>query len=317
MARAYGAVKTPSSSLLQPAEATLLEWAKARYASSTLRNRSSLWARLVTHMGGVLPTPADAVFFLAGMADAVKSSTLRGYAGSLNAVGRSLSLSWDPQPLQDLAALVKGLPCEPANQAVPATKSQIWEAFHFLKGQGEFQAAYILLFCWKGAARLGDILCLRGSDVYPLPDQPEGPSLLVDWRRTKGRTADPHTDTRFAMLGGAGIEELCSFLNARGAFRRSNRNWPVFSLSPRTVISALRSCPGCSALSGHSMKRGALQFLLSVAFRGVSVTPDDLRRFARHRGPVELLPGVTLRYLADARIVLAEFLSLRRLSVVL
>lgn len=293
-----------------------MEWARDRYASSTLRNRSLLWTRFVQYCTRNLttPAPANAVLFLASMAGEVKSSTLSGYAGSLNAVGRSFSLSWDLAPLRDLASLVRGLPSEPAVQAVPATKDQLWSAFRFLKEAGKFECAYILLFCWKAAARLSDVLHLFSEDVLVVSTV-EGPSLLVDWKRSKARVADPFCDTRFSLLGGPGVMELGVFLRVLALQRLPNR--PLFRNSSKSVIAALRSVPSCEALSGHSMKRGALQFLLVVSSRGVRVSPDDLRRFARHRAPCELLPGVTIRYLAEASLLLAEFLSLRRLSVLL
>ena len=259
---------------LWEAKERLEEVMKESLAERTISTRGGLWKRLeswcVTADLSLPPSEDAAVLFLAGMTH-LTTSTVKNYASAINAVGLQQG-NWSPLPLQGYAnALARATPFSPPKQAVPAKKAEVTQAVFVLFTRGHEVEANLLLFLWKTACRYRDAADLTVKDVKPTVKDVKptacGTRLVVDFYRSKAIKTTPFVDRRFAVAAGAGLERLIAFVVEK------RQTCPLesllFGVPHSQFLRLLRQCPNCQEWTLHSPRRGALQFLATLAANGI------------------------------------------------
>lgn len=230
------------------------------------------------------------------------NSTLARYASDLATTGERTQQGWDPTSLRQIARLLRQQ-AEMPNQAKPISAQAVY-AFAAAPHTSRLERTAVLML-WKGCMRISDLLHLQVRDVVSHSDS----RLLLDlWRaKSSSKIGRSFSDTRFALLGGEMLHHVLSFVRERLVLPPETALIPICG---RTLLDRLKSQPGCSEVSGHSFRVGALQRLLALAGRGVGLTHNSLRLAARHADrSKQQLPRVTIQYLRNARVELGEFLT--------
>lgn len=234
-------------------------------------------------------------------------STIYGQAKAISAIGNRLSSDqgWHKGILPPfMKVLVKMGAKIPTAQAQPITKAQVYALIED-KTIPEHQRMLIFI-TWKCAGRADDMEKALTDDCQFV--KYEGVEyLVIRWR--------PHAkedrNSRLMMpgsgcmknlthgLGSSCVVDCGEYLSRVKAFVRSRKGLPLSHFTTDQVTAFLKSKVSAD-LSAHSIKRGALQFLLEA---GV-----DLRlivEVARHTPKIDWLPMATRTYLQSVLLALA------------
>lgn len=298
----------PPTRSLPEAETRLFDLVGKSVGQKTIEARAKLWEDFGRWSASqsLQPTSDAAVLYLCARkrqgGGELAASTLSRYASDISAVGALTTPNWDTEPLSQIARLFRHI-AEVPKQAAPISHDAVY-TYSRARTTGRMNAVAALML-WKGAMRCADLTGLQVQDVVLVEDR----RVILDLWRAKnaqpgiGRT---FSDTRFALLAGEAIERIASYV--REQLRRPSRE-ALIPFSPTVLLKELREAPGCAEISQHSFRVGALQRLLSLAGKGVLITPLNLRLAARHAAKEQILPEVLMRYLRGARTELAEYLT--------
>jgi len=152
-----------------------------------------------------------------------------------------------------------------------------------------------LYLAWKTASRWDDIRNL-GSAIILDFDQARQ-RMIIQWGRTKTNrrlefrpdswTVVVEEDPQLAWLW----EMMRRVLLRRGVTR-------LIDHTTDQVRRLMRSTPGTVHLTGHSIKRGAIQMLVEAALDG-KLDPRKIPLLAKHKDELHQFPSSTLRYVPD------------------
>ena len=213
--------------------------------------------------------------------EGIAASTALEYVGRARVALRRMGIEvGDSQLLADFS---RGLKREgalrPQRQAVPALASQVRKAIR-LEPSRDTQLALVL--GWAGAARVSDVTRLRVRDVSL-----EQGYAAINWSETK---SDP-----FRLGVTTGVTLSAEWMGSlRTAMIGREPDDLLVRTTYREVVRALRRTD--PTLSGHSLRRGALQDLL---LSGAGL--EAIRQVSRHSSINSLV-----RYLDMAKLELAR-----------
>ncbi|KAJ9461976.1 hypothetical protein DIPPA_20337, partial [Diplonema papillatum] len=255
-------------------------------ALSTRRGVHSVYRRFLefrrhweTRFGTPLDVPTAVVLFVTRLLsrepNSISTSTAVQYVVNIQSAERRLGRPIESQLVRDfIRSLKRAGALRPAKQAVPATKEDVARAVR-LETDPVMRLAITL--AWQGAARVDDVLTREARNVTESPD-----FWSVNW---VGSKSDPF---RLGQVTGVVLppeedETLRSLLRSARPGQR------IFAgVTFRRVVAALKRSN--QALTGHSLRRGALFRLLKM---GVDL--DTLQRVSRHATQDALV-----RYLPEA-----------------
>jgi hypothetical protein len=145
-----------------------------------------------------------------------------------------------------------------------------------------------LLLAWKTASRWAETSALtRRNVILMLPDE-----IIIDWGRLpKSARQNPFRPSRHAVVQGSWTQEIFLLLHA----------WPTETpLSRLTTqqISTLLSAAAGRKLTAHSVKRGAIDVLLTAVAAG-KLPGEAVALLAKHQTP-GVVPSMTARYAGNA-----------------
>ncbi|KAJ9448783.1 Gag-Pro-Pol polyprotein [Diplonema papillatum] len=242
-------------------------------ALSTRRGVHSVYRRFLefrrhweTRFGTPLDVPTAVVLFVTRLLsrepNSISTSTAVQYVVNIQSAERRLGRPIESQLVRDFVrSLKRAGALRPAKQAVPATKEDVARAVR-LETDPVMRLAITL--AWQGAARVDDVLTREARNVTESPD-----FWSVNW---VGSKSDPF---RLGQVTGVVLppeedETLRSLLRSARPGQR------IFAgVTFRRVVAALKRSN--QALTGHSLRRGALFRLLKM---GVDL--DTLQRVSRH-----------------------------------
>ncbi|KAJ9441494.1 hypothetical protein DIPPA_29707 [Diplonema papillatum] len=261
-------------------------------ALSTRRGVHSVYRRFLefrrhweTRFGTPLDVPTAVVLFVTRLLsrepNSISTSTAVQYVVNIQSAERRLGRPIESQLVRDfIRSLKRAGALRPAKQAVPATKEDVARAVR-LETDPVMRLAITL--AWQGAARVDDVLTREARNVTESPD-----FWSVNW---VGSKSDPF---RLGQVTGVVLppeedETLRSLLRSARPGQR------IFAgVTFRRVVAALKRSN--QALTGHSLRRGALFRLLKM---GVDL--DTLQRVSRHATQDALV-----RYLPEAEVPLVR-----------
>lgn len=295
------AARKQNPATLREAKEKYEEIVSNAFAKRTLTGRKNLWSRMVrwAESQQVEPCGETAALFVASLG--VRGKTKQNYCSQLNQVGKLLwPRTWRPERLEQLQKMVlrasRGKE-KPASKAHPVAREELRAMVRRWRLEGREELAAAVGLAWLTASRVDDILSLRTIDVV----QVQGPFVL-DFIMAKNMTEE--RQERFVKCCGEGSETIRSWVQRR--VQGQEEEVLVFGITKNQVYSALKEQD--SRLSNHSMKRGALQYLLACCANGV-LHPKELGWAARHKSKEPIMNETTFLYLLEQREALAEVLS--------
>ena len=212
----------------------------------------------------------------------IAPSTALEYVGRARVALRRMGV--DVADSQLLADFSRGLKREgalrPQRQAVPALASQVRAA---IRREPCRDVQLALVLGWAGAARVSDVVRLRVRDVSL-----QGGYVAVNWSETK---SDPF---RLGVTTGVSLSVEWMGALRTAMIGREPEDLLLVRAAYRDVVRALKRVD--PTLSGHSLRRGALQDLL-MAGAGM----ESIRQVSRHASLDALA-----RYLPAGKLELAR-----------
>lgn len=299
---------------LQEAEERMVDLIANQHQQRTIQKRVNIWSRLSNwcRTNNLEMNESTALLFFTALK--VKPQTAAGYISDLRAVIESAGIGWDCHELLQLQQLLSKNAEDP-EQAEPADRDTIYSRAPALLAPGNRKNmrtfAATLLLMWKGRLRHADAMLLRHEDIILTEDV-----IILDLERSKPRTRTQkktNSDTRFALIAGEMTQSLRAWLEEPAQKAQSA---PFATLPESTFVKLLKEQMN-SEWTLHSPRVGALDHLLLLTARGVSLAPTDLRIAARHKAKEPILPPVTLGYLRKCRVSLAAYLCNKHVAMML
>lgn len=254
------------------------------WAPSTLQGRQRLWRRLLAwcHRHSVSLSPDSACLFVT--ATQVSLQSMYMYTKELSAL--MTHLGWDTQPLRSMsAALRRQGAAIPLKQATPVPRDTL---LHWARLQ-EPNLQLAVLVAWKTASRWGEVGGLASRQFVLVTSQ----EVIIDWATSpKGRRGDPYSPSRYVVIVGPCTHTIATLFHELSPFAT------LTHVSTDALNRMWKGTVEMSPFSPHSIKRGAVTYLMRLGAAGVSVPPELIARLAKHAAPAPL-PSTTLRYGAD------------------
>lgn len=246
---------------------------RAAVSRQRWRQRASLWAGLQAHCrsAGTPLSPASAVGFLTSIR--VGDASAANYAGCLASLFALRGA--DPTELQHLARALRskarGNRVRQAKAATPAAMQAFWTTWRArrasLVSPAQAGGAAAVLLGWTTAGRLGEVAALRERQFSTGPSVP---GLGLDWsKKTKAGAPLLFRPGRFAALPKGELTRGVRALMHK-AYEKGRRLCSK-AQARRTVETVAPN------LTGHSLRRGALQALTKLG-----APLEEVAVFARH-----------------------------------
>ena len=271
---------------VDPVQATgrLQEVVRNMWAKKTSRERRYLWERFAAWTGRHrLPMNADAAVLFV-LATSVSQQGQLTYAKALS--GTFLHIGIANQSLLSFASALRAAGAAiPAGQAVHISRERLisWATVQ------RDDLRLCALLAWKSASRWGEV-CSLDSEQFVLVTPTE---VVVDWHTVpKGRRGDPFTPSKFVVVTGPLTSTIALLFDRLKPFRT------LTTVTTEAIVERWRHTPGMEQYTGHSIKRGAVTYLLSLLAQGLPVDPALISVVAKHKVETALSP-TTLRYAGD------------------
>ncbi|KAJ9447350.1 hypothetical protein DIPPA_03635 [Diplonema papillatum] len=256
------------------------------WADSTVQDRQNLWRRFQAwaDMQGLPADPDTATQFV--MATMVEPQGMLAYTRLLSAVFGHLGV--DARPLLSLATVLRGsggnIPLEQA-LSVPREVLLAWS----FRQTPRVRAA--VLIAWKTASRWGDVQNLSRA-CFPLISNTE---IVVDWNTLpKGRRGNPFCRSKVVAIRGPLTREIAELLRGLGNFQQ------LCPLSTDQFSRLLGADNATKLYSAHSVKRGAIDHLMSLKAAGAPFALQLISRLAKHTNDADpTVANMTVRYTSD------------------
>lgn len=270
------------------------------WATSTTRDRQSLWARFQNYLlDHSLPmTDMTAAWFVESC-DARPSSRLT-YAKTLLALFNKLDipsglLRMQCGGLRGMGALI------PDTQATGITKEDVLELANSLPRR---EGAFVLLM-WKTASRWDEMSKITTDNI--ILRTPE--KIVVSWlNRTKTSRGDPFKATLFTVVTGDWTDRIHRDLTATPGAALTQMRY-------NDLLLALASTFPTKAYSAHSFKHGAIS-RAAMAVKEHDLDPRALALLGKH-AIVSDITEMTIRYNnkdRDATLAIADILGTGELT---
>ncbi|MCA9634371.1 MAG: hypothetical protein KC766_42285 [Myxococcales bacterium] len=274
------------------------------WATSTWATRGSLLLRVENfaqqHRISHLPLGVQATAFISSLR--VAASTKASYCSALGATARRLGMQ---VPMLDLlAAATRAQPTGPTNQAVPATRPQIFLLVNTALRSNKPRLAVALYLCWKTASRWDDMIHLTKSSFLNRTTMLTDGYLVVQWAQTKANRRQEFRPDGWCVV----VEQDAALGWAVELVRRTLRSLATAAtplLPPQQTTAFLRKFmraqPETQQLTAHSIKRGAVNVLVEAAVLGRLKDPRLIPLLAKHKDSLHGFPTSTLRYVEDKK----------------
>lgn len=233
-------------------------------------------------------------------------SSIWSQSKEISAVANRLSdrQSWQQGFLPILnRVLIKMGAKVPQHQADPIQRDQVYAFVDDATKQ--FDQRMLLLIAWKVAAR-GDDLQKAATDDAVVTTIDGRPVVVIRWKpqarllsNGKLSTLASGNQKNSNGLGYSCVADFGAYHNDVLRFLRTRKGKPISPYSTSQVTYFLQKNVAAN-LTCHSIKRGALQYLLE---QGVSLRL--IAEVARHSNPLSWLPMVTRLYLQPVALALA------------
>ena len=249
-------------------------------------------------MKEVPTTPESAVLFV--MSTKVSRSAEAAY---LSALGGIFGIMGEETGALKLVA--RGCRAGDDSSVRQARPASIEEVRKIVRGTKDARVAAAIALAWASASRIGDVVGLSKDNLLQVRNREEadGPRVIIGWRTVpKGRRLEPFVQSAFCVVTGSFAEYL-----ARTLPSLLERGTLVPEGASHVVKGMKEIVP---TLSGHSVKRGAVEVLLAVEPPVDSIL---LARVLKHASGADALPRTTIRY-ASELVTLALYLGTQKVT---
>lgn len=266
------------------------------WAASTWRARAQLWRRFTAfvkknNISSWPPGLQAASFITSATANVAVTSRLT-YAKDLAAIMRRLG-----QPVPLMGMLCTALRADggtiPTTQAVPASRSQIAFLFNTAVAQHNTTLAFAIWIAWKTCSRWDDILTLQKRHfIYSNGHD----TIVIEWGATKSTRLDPYRASGWTVIQEDRNQALIRSLTAIVRALPSMDSFFISDWTTSRFIRWTQSHERTESLTAHSIKRGAVGFLMMMAARGLLHDPRIISVLAKHKDALHEFQSTTLRY---------------------
>ncbi len=224
-----------------------------------------------------------------------RPSTKLSYGKQLRALAKKTGTTSTPVLDLVLSGLSVTASSAEIHQATPATKQQIITLMKSLKERqstSHTRLALALFLAWKTASRWSDIVALKKKNVLEIT----ATQAVIEWGETKTTRRD-----RFRPTGWTVVEEKkypALLIELQQQLDLMNDNEPLTTTTTAQLRQLFRSNPATQQLTAHSIKRGALDVLLTAA-ANKKLDPRLIPLLAKHKDCASQFPATTIRYLAN------------------
>lgn len=280
------------------------------WAEKTMKNRRYLWMRFNKFRQDKCQkgTTTDwaLLAFLESMPHLLQNSKLQ-YATSLAAVHNRLNVELPLVKMYTRSLLKQGA-MVPQNQATPITAEQILEVRRHAYNQQNWRMHTMLFLMWKSVSRHSDVARLQRQDIVAMTPT----TITIKWncqnvKNLKGQPNRIETVTVVEHADDQEMQQVRHFI--------TQLTQPLHYLCPvpldkfnkflREYVTLPPPQPNVSRqqqldhLTSHSIKRGAVTYLVQVAPQN-ELDPAIISRIAKHRHWFQPLAEATLGYNATS-----------------
>lgn len=279
------------------------------WAETTLTNRKYLWMRFNKFRQEKChkDTSTDwaLLAFLESIPNLQQNSKLQ-YATSLAAIHKRLSVELPLLRMYNRSLLKQGA-AVPINQATPITVEQILEARRNAFNQSNWRMHAILFLMWKSVSRHSDVARLQKQDIVAMT----ATTITIKWncqnvKNLKGQHNRIETVTVVEHEDDQEMQQVRHWINQIPEphqfvcpvdIAKFNKFLKEFvTVQPKPNMSKQQQL---DLISSHSIKRGAVTYLVRVASES-NLDPAIISRIAKHRHWFQPLAEATLGYNATS-----------------
>ena len=242
----------------------------------------------------------------------LKATTRLSYATSLRSMARRMGITSTPildMLISGQSAAAATTRIKQAPAATPQQVERLMERAHTDDPSGRL--AMTIWIAWKTASRWDDVWHLRRHNFIHF-DQTRN-EVVIEWGSLKTNRRHRFRSTSWTVLC-----EIQRPLTLRYLQRVVQRLPADTRLSPKTTSQFTRWAQrddSTQKLSGHSVKRGAIDLLAQHACDG-KIEPRLLPLIAKHKDALQEFPESTLRYITN-RVALARMLGSQKATQLL
>lgn len=267
-----------SNRLIQP----LLRILHLQEATSTRKFRDSRWSHFLSFCAQE-KLPINEIAAAAYVCSlTIKPTSALTY---LNAIKARL----DPKPiLTQIAAGFRRLAAgQSIRQATPISVKQMNEILTSINSP---EIRLILWIAWKCAGRISEVLKLGKRNILQITPE----RVIISWANLpKSAQLHPFRQHLYTVIAHNQNSVTPSQITTLQNLCRYSRTNALFSLSQGRIRKTIQEiCPKCTM---HSLKRGAITWLLHLAANG-KLSIQLLPMLAKHSTNNPLLPDSTIRY---------------------
>lgn len=279
------------------------------WAENTMKNRRYLWMRFNKFRQDKCQkgTTTDwaLLAFLESMPHLQQNSKLQ-YSTSLAAIHNRLSVDLPLVKMYTRALLKQGA-MVPLNQATPITAEQILEVRRNAFNQQHWRMHTMLFLMWKSVSRHSDVARLQRQDIVAMT----ATTITIKWncqnvKNLKGQPNRIETVTVVEHQDDMEMQQVRRFITQITVpshflcpvpLDKFNKFLKEFvTLPPQPNVSKQQQL---EHLTSHSIKRGAVTYLVKVAHEN-ELDPAIISRIAKHRHWFQPLAEATLGYNATS-----------------
>jgi hypothetical protein len=294
---------------LETLEIELDEFLEQELETTTWSSYAQTWNEFETfcqHAGQQVSDRMGALWLLSLLRDHERDLSVQGIyqmSKKLTAVASRLpeADTWVGNKVTAFkAVLVKMGARIPIKQACPIKKDQVYCAFTNPTLPTEFR--FNLLLMWKSASRADDLQSLD-TEAITFTEWEGRPMIVLRWipHLTKGRTVIGRLKNDTTGLGKSCVVDAGEMHDvlAKEILSRKRRKGPFMLDNTETFVRKLKKYVDKN-LTGHSLKRGALEHVL----RQENIPLNVITELGRHATPLSVLPPITRLYLPPIELAL-------------
>jgi hypothetical protein len=257
------------------------------WAEGTIYNRQHIWHRFRMWCERESQEPSSdeaAVLFI--VATMTTPQAMLSYCKIMSALfGR---FGWPRQDLTNLAASLRLQGAEiPIHQAEPISRDTLlrWA------GRQADAIKVCVMIAWKTASRWDECFNLTRKHFISLSPS----EVIIDWDSLpKGRRRNPYKPSKYTVITGLLAVEIFKYVSAMP----SSSTEILCTMNTQALDRAWSKDPVMKKYSAHSIKRGALSFLISLAEKDRTIDPTRISLLAKHEHVYDLA-SATIRYSAN------------------